>query len=244
VDLSVIVPCFREPPEVLDSLASIEETLRCMGRDWEMIAVDDASGDGTLERLTRWSSAGDSRRRVIAHPHNTGRGGAVRDGLLAARGRLAGFLDVDLEVGAHNILPMVLLLEAGADVVTVDRHYAIQADPAFLVRHVLSQGYRVLQRAMLALPVADTEAGFKFFRREAILPLLGLARSEGWFWDTEILWLAHRAGLRIREAPAVFLRRSEWPSSVRLASTVAGSLQGLARLARVQHGGGPGPDGR
>jgi dolichyl-phosphate beta-glucosyltransferase len=229
VDLSVVVPCFREPPEVLESLVRIEATLGRIGATSEIVAVDDASGDGTVDRLRAWAQGGDGRR-LIEHETNTGRGGAVRDGLLAARGRFAGFLDVDLELGPHYILAMLVALDAGADVVTANRLYALRAAPRFVMRHTLSQGYRLMQRRALRLPVADSEAGFKFFRRDAVLPLLAEAKSEGWFWDTEILWLAHRAGLHVHEVPAVFDWRPTWPSSVRVAPTVWEYVRGVRRL--------------
>jgi hypothetical protein len=69
-------------------------------------------------------------------------------------------------------------------------------------------------RTVLRVPLNDTETGFKFFRREKILPVLGRTEDRGWFWDTEIMVRAHHAGLTIIEIPALFIRRFDKRSSL------------------------------
>lgn len=77
-------------------------------------------------------------------------------------------------------------------------------------------------RTVLGVPLQDTETGYKFFNRKKILPIMKRTMHNGWFWDTEIMALAYRAGLRIREEPVLFIRRLDKKSSVRLLHDAVG----------------------
>jgi glycosyltransferase involved in cell wall biosynthesis len=151
--------------------------------------------------------------KVILHEKNAGRGQTVTDGFRAARGRIAGYLDVDLEVHCRYIPSLVRAIDRGADVATVRRIYAFQI--LSLDRYVMSRGYSFLVRTLLDVPVRDTETGFKFFRREAALPVMDEIRDPGWFWDTEFMVRARRRRLRIEEIPGAYIRRHDKTSTVR-----------------------------
>lgn len=213
LDLSVVLPCYNEKVVIEESTAEIVRVLEATRLSWEIIFVDDVSKDDTVARAERLCAA-DSRLRLIKHERNTGRGRTATDGLRAARGKIAGFLDIDLEVPARYIPPAVEAIRAGADVVCAWRIYL--PNLSLLHREVLSKGYSRLVRGQLGLPLRDTEAGFKFFDRAKILPVLERTHNPGWFWDTEIMARAYFAGLRIVEIPAVFVKRNEVPTTVRI----------------------------
>jgi hypothetical protein len=137
----------------------------------------------------------------------------VTDGFKAARGTIAGYLDIDLEVHCRYIPSLVRAIEKGADVATVRRIYAFQV--RVLDRYFMSRGYSWLVRRLLKLPYFDTETGYKFFRRESVLPLLDEVEDRGWFWDTEFMARAHQRGLRVTELPGAYIRRSDKTSTVR-----------------------------
>jgi glycosyltransferase involved in cell wall biosynthesis len=213
LDVSVVLPCYNERPVIEESTAEIVRVLETTRYSWEIIFVDDRSADDTVARAERLCAA-DPRLRLLCHERNTGRGRTATDGLLAARGAVAGFLDIDLEVPARYIPAAIEAVRAGADVVCAWRIYL--PNLPLLHREILSKGYARLVHALLDLPCRDTEAGFKFFNRERILPVLAETANPGWFWDTEVMARAHYAGLRIEELPAVFIKRNEVPTSVRL----------------------------
>lgn len=213
LDLSVVLPCYNEKVVIDESTAEIVRVLEATRLSWEIIFVDDVSKDDTVARAERLCAA-DSRLKLIKHERNTGRGRTATDGLRAARGKVAGFLDIDLEVPARYIPPAVEAIRAGAEVVCAWRIYL--PNLSLLHREVLSKGYSRLVRGQLGLPLRDTEAGFKFFDRAKILPVLEQTHNPGWFWDTEIMARAYFAGLRIVELPAVFVKRNEVPTTVRI----------------------------
>jgi glycosyltransferase involved in cell wall biosynthesis len=211
--LSVVLACYNEEGILADSFAQILRTLTWFGRPFEIIFVDDQSRDGTrevIDALVRDHS--DVDLRVILHDVNRGRGATVTEGFRAARGEVAGYLDVDLEVHSRYIPSLVEAIEQGADVATVRRIYAFQVRS--LDRYVQSRGYSFLVRKLLALPLHDTETGYKFFRRQALLPVLDEIEDPGWFWDTEFMARSLRRGLRIEEVPGAFIRRFDKRSSV------------------------------
>ncbi len=211
--VSVVLACYNEEETLETSFREIWRTLEGLNRTSEIIFVDDVSRDRTPEIIRSLVAAHPDRVRAIFHETNRGRGATVNDGFRAARAPLVGFLDVDLEVHARYIPSLVTALEDGADVATVRRIYAFQVSA--LDRYFMSRGYSMLVRWLLGVPLQDTETGFKFFRLERLRPVLDAIEDPGWFWDTEFLVRAHRAGLQIREIPGAYVRRDDKTSTVR-----------------------------
>jgi glycosyltransferase involved in cell wall biosynthesis len=211
--LSVVLACYNEEDVLEASFQEIRQTLEDFGHGWEILFVDDFSQDGTREILADIVARHPRLDlRVILHDRNYGRGTTVSDGFRAARGAIAGYLDVDLEVHSRYIPSLVRAIRNGADVATVRRIYAFQMRA--LDRYFMSRGYSYLVRRLLGVPFHDTETGYKFGRREALLPLLDEIRDGGWFWDTEFMVRAAGRGLRIQEIPGAYVRRWDKRSKV------------------------------
>jgi glycosyltransferase AglD len=211
--VSVVVACYNEESVLRESFAALAGTLEDFERSWEVLFVDDCSSDGTREIIRSLiEEHPELALRSILHERNRGRGATVGDGFRAARGEVVGYLDIDLEVHSRYIPSLVRAIEAGADVATVRRIYAFQV--LSLDRYLMSRGYSWLVRRLLGTSLHDTETGYKFFRRGAVLPLLDEIRDEGWFWDTEVMIRAERRGLRIEEIPGAYVRRYDKTSTV------------------------------
>jgi glycosyltransferase involved in cell wall biosynthesis len=230
VELSLVVPCYREEGHLAESIGRIAAVLRGHGIAFEVVFVEDCSPDGTRE-VVRALAARDPRYRAIYHDRNRGRGAAVRTGATAARGAIVGFVDIDLEVDASYIPPMVAAIRAGADVATGNRRIRLSPRPYHLLRHAMSLGYRVLYRALLRIPTRDPETGFKFFRRERLLQLLPHASHDGWFWDTQVMAYAALLGMRVDEIPCEFVRRADKQSTLRVVESTVGQTRELVRFA-------------
>ena len=167
--LSLVLACYNEEEILAESFRTIRETLDDIGRPYEIVFVDDVSRDRTREILRRIVEENkDVSLNVILHERNKGRGATVTDGFRAARGEIAGYIDVDLEVHPRYIPSLVRAIERGADVAVVRRIYAFQLK--VLDRYFMSRGYSFLVRKLLGVPLRDTETGYKFFRREALRP--------------------------------------------------------------------------
>jgi len=211
--VSVVIACYNEEQTLGTSFLEIKETLESLGHPFEIIFVDDVSRDRTRAILAEIVAGNPNLDiRLLLHERNLGRGATVTDGFRVARGEIAGYLDVDLEVHSRYIPSLVRAIEKGADIATVHRIYAFQLTS--LDRYVMSRGYSFLVRRLLGVSLRDTETGFKFFNRERALPVLESIRDPGWFWDTEFMVRGARAGLRIVEIPGAYIRRADKTSTV------------------------------
>lgn len=240
IDISIIVACYNEEPHLEDSIVQIEQTLNQTVYSYEIIFVDDRSVDGT-RAVIECLVATRPHARSLFHSQNTGRGRTVMDGFQLARGRVVGFLDIDLEVHCRYIPSMIsAILDDGYDVATGFRIYKIHLNAIDLVRHVLSVTYRKLVHLLLPVPVVDTETGYKFFRADRIGCVLEECMSPGWFWDTEIMYMAWENGLKIKEIPCLFVRRLDKKSTVRVFRDSWNYLREIIRFRkRIKASGGP-----
>jgi len=209
IDLSLILPCYNEAGLFEESVSRIQNVLVGTTFTYEIIFVDDHSIDGTQKYIEN------TRHRAIFHAKNYGRGRTVTDGMLAAKGKVVGYIDIDCEVDPVYIPKMVSTILMGkADVVIGKRYY--RTSPQSIVREILSRSYQWISDKMIGTGGLDTETGYKFFDRNKILPILSKATHPGWFWDTEIMVYAKRSNLTILEEPVLFLRRFDKKSSVNI----------------------------
>jgi glycosyltransferase involved in cell wall biosynthesis len=229
LDLSLIVPCYDEAGHLRDSVEQVVEVLDDTRWTWEIVFVDDGSRDDTRALIAEICAA-EPRCRFIFHERNRGRGAAVKTGFTASRGRVAGFLDIDLEVHARYIPSLVGAIEHdGVDVATGRRYYLLRQTGG-LLRIVLSWVYRRLIALWLNIGLSDTETGCKFFRRETAGGVVLESESDGWFWDTEVMARAALRDLEIREMPVLFLRRMDKRSTVRVWQDSWDYLRALVRF--------------
>lgn len=230
LDLSLVLACYNEESLIAESVREIVDVLDRSKLRYEIIFVDDRSEDQTRKLIDDLIAKFDHVPMVrIFHQVNKGRGGSVTDGFRIARGRIRGYIDIDLEIPPHYIFECVRALERDAEVVTARRIYTFRWRS--LDRYILTKGYFWLVKRVLGTALSDTEAGFKFFRHDRIGALLDEIEDQGWFWDTEFLLRSEVKGLVVREVPCLFLRRFDKTSSVNVMSD---SIEYLFRLTKFR----------
>jgi glycosyltransferase involved in cell wall biosynthesis len=227
MDLSLIIPCYNEGTHIERSLPEVALVLSTTNLDYEIIVIDDCSRDDTREKLQRLAAL-DPRICLRPNDHNLGRGGTVTRGIRESSAKVVGFLDIDLST--HPIYAPYLsrmILDDKTDVATCRRTYKIELRVLHRTwfRMVLSHGYRRFSNLMFQHGLKDTETGFKFFNRVKILPILDQICDHHWFWDTEVMVLSQRAGLRVTEVDSLYVRRPEKPSTVKIVRDVLGYLK-------------------
>ncbi len=219
-DLSVVIACYLDAPHVYENSMRLANYFLATRLNVEFIFVEDCSPDHTraeIERTVEELKKTSLATKTLFHQSNTGRGGAVMDGIRLASGNIVGFIDIDLEHLHDAILPMYLeMLDKNYDIVIGKR---LMLYPGlYLSRSITSYVYRFLLRVFVKMPVTDSETGLKLFRRSKILPIINLCRDKHWFWDTEVLHRAHLDGLIIHEHTIVFCKNLEKQSTVKLFS--------------------------
>ena len=203
--LSVVIPAYNEAARLGNTLRAVVDYLRQNFPDGELIVVDDGSSDQT-EELARQvlQDSGDLRTSVISYKSNLGKGRAVRLGLLAARGDVALFSDADLSTPISEAPKLIEPI--------VNSQYAVTFGSRALDRTLIGvhqpwrreQGGRVFNlvvRLATGLPFWDTQCGFKAFRMSVCRPLVEAATVDRFGFDVELLYLAFRAGLNLKEIP-------------------------------------------
>ncbi|MFN8583771.1 MAG: dolichyl-phosphate beta-glucosyltransferase [Dehalococcoidia bacterium] len=202
--LTVIIPAWNESQRIGATLDHLID--RCQGLDIaEVIVVNDGSSDDTAELVRARAQRATGRCiRLIEHERNQGKGAALRTGLAAARTELIGYLDADLSVGPEPFKDATREIEAGADVIVGVRiSHTGRADGAGQpwLRGQLSRLFKRFQRRLIGLPLQDTQCPFKLFTSDAVARTLPRCTSDGWGFDVEVLLVADRSGLRVREIP-------------------------------------------
>jgi glycosyltransferase involved in cell wall biosynthesis len=158
-----------------------------------------------------------------------GRGGALRTVWTGSNADIHVYMDVDLSTGLNALLPLVAPLLSGHSEVAIGTRLARGArvirGPK---REIISRSYNLLLHASLGTRFSDAQCGFKAIRADTARALLPLTTDTGWFFDTELLVLAERAGLRIHEVPVDWIDDAD--SRVDVVATALGDLRGIVRL--------------
>jgi glycosyltransferase involved in cell wall biosynthesis len=202
---SIIVPAYNESARIGGTLERILDHVK--GQRWnaEIVVVNDGSRDSTTEVAGRFA-AEHPQVRLIENPGNQGKGYAVRNGMLNARGKVLLFTDADLSSPIAEASKLFASLEKGADVAIGSRWLdpSLQFQRQSLKRQMMSRTYNLFIRAVLTFPYRDTQCGFKAFTRRAAEMIFPLQRITRWGFDAEIIYLAHSMKLKVVEVPVAW----------------------------------------
>lgn len=196
--LSVVVPAYNEETGIAATVTSLRDWLDAAGGDYEIIVVDNASEDRTLERLEPLLVPG--RIRVLENEVNRGKGYSMRRGMLEGGGRLRLHCDADCAPCLPS-LPRMLELSEQFDVVVGSRlvEGSEVGKRQTLPRRIAGRGFVELCRLVLSEPTRDLFCGFKLWRAEAAEQAYGRTRLEGWTFDAEVLAMARALGYEVTE---------------------------------------------
>jgi cellulose synthase/poly-beta-1,6-N-acetylglucosamine synthase-like glycosyltransferase len=228
--VDVIIPVYNEAQDLAASVLRLDNFLtRTFPYEYRVVIADNASTDSTLEIAQRLASRHEHIRAV--HLDAKGRGRALRQVWLASDADVVAYMDVDLSTDLKALLPLVAPLVSGHSDVAIGsrltRGSRVVRGPK---REFISRSYNLILKASLGASFSDAQCGFKAMRREVADQLLPLVEDNNWFFDTELLVLAERAGLRIHEVPV------DWTddpgTTVDIIATAVEDLKGVWRLLR------------
>jgi putative flippase GtrA len=232
-DVEIVVPVYNEA-------AGLEQSVRRLHRfltdgfpfSWRIVIADNASVDATPDIARRLALDLPSVRHLRLE--QKGRGRALRAAWSASPAKVVTYMDVDLSTDLRGLLPLVAPLMSGHSDLAIGTRLAhgsrVVRGPK---RELISRGYNRILHTVLRAKFTDAQCGFKAVRRDVIDELMGDVVDQGWFFDTELLVLAQRRGLRIHEVPVDWIDDPD--SRVDIVHTALTDLKGVARLL----GGGP-----
>lgn len=197
---SVIIPAFRQEKNIIRDVRRIENVLKGLRYDYEIIVVVDGFLDETFEKAKKIKSY---KIRVLGYEKNHGKGYAIRYGVNHAKGDIIAFIDSGGEIDPNGLSMLLEHFEwYNADIIVGSKLHPVSLVHYPFSRKILSFGYKSLTKVLFGLKIRDTQAGMKIFRRKAILSVLPKLKVNRYAFDIEILALAHSLGYeRIYEAP-------------------------------------------
>jgi glycosyltransferase involved in cell wall biosynthesis len=228
--VEVVVPVHNEERDLERCVRQLHAYLcSSFPFDYRVTIADNASADATWPLARRL--AGELEHVRAVRLEQKGRGRALREVWSASPAAVLAYMDVDLSTGLEALLPLVAPLVSGHS----DLAIGTRLSPGARVvrgpkRELISRCYNLLLHATLGSRFSDAQCGFKAIRADAARRLLPQVRDDGWFFDTELLVLAERSGLRIHEVPVDWVDDPD--SRVDLLVTAVADLRGVARLSR------------
>ena len=202
-DISIIIPAYNEERRLPTTLASILDYCRTRAEtSFEVIVVDDGSTDGTSE-VVREFEAASPEVKLLVYGSNRGKGYAVRFGVMNARGRLLLYNDADGATPIEEIARLEHAIARGADIAIGSRAMFSKDTTVETVwyRKYTGRVFNGVVNLLLVPGIADTQCGFKLFKREAAVNLFSRQQAERFSFDVEVLFLARKAGFKIFEVP-------------------------------------------
>jgi putative flippase GtrA len=229
--LDVVVPVYNEQIDLEPCVRRLHAYLRAeFPYRFRITIADNASTDATAEVAHRLA---ESLPEVAAvHLSEKGRGRALKFVWTHSDAAVLAYMDVDLSTDLGALLPLVAPLISGHSDLAIGSRLARGSRVVRGVkREVISRAYNLILRGTLAARFSDAQCGFKAIRADVATRLLPMVEDTGWFFDTEMLVLAERAGLRIHEVPVDWVDDPD--SRVDIVATALADLRGIARLARA-----------
>jgi putative flippase GtrA len=229
--VEIVVPVYNEQDDLVSSIHRLHRFLTTrFPFSFRLTIADNASTDAT------WAFARDLAAELpgvrAIHMDEKGRGRALRHVWSSSDAAVVAYMDVDLSTDLNALLPLVAPLLSGHSDLAIGsrlaRHARVLRGPK---RELISRAYNLILHATLATRFSDAQCGFKAVRTDVAHALLPLVADQAWFFDTELLVLAERAGLRIHEVPVDWADDPD--SRVDIVPTAVADLKGVGRVARA-----------
>jgi glycosyltransferase involved in cell wall biosynthesis len=232
LDVEIVIPVYNEAPHLAERIVELRTFLdQSFPFRTLVTVVDNASTDHTFEVATEL--AGRLPGVAALHLARKGRGHALRTAWSTSSAPVVAYMDVDLSTSLSALLPLVAPLLSGHRDVAIGSRLArgahVVRGPK---RELISRAYNLILRASLRGRFSDAQCGFKALRADAARQLLPLIEDDQWFFDTELLVMAERLGLRISEVPVDWVDDPD--SRVQIVRTALDDLRGVWRMARAR----------
>jgi len=202
--ISIIMPAYNEADRIVASIEETAKTFNDFGCLWELIVVDDGSGDETFERASKLSAKYPGNFIVKKNPFHLGKGRAIKKALHYISGDYVVFLDADMDLHPIQVQTLFDIMRLdNADVVIGSKLHPNSVVNYPASRRFISLFYYLLVRILFSLPCHDTQTGLKLFKTEVLRNVFPRLLVKKFAFDLEVLVNAHHLGYKITEAPIV-----------------------------------------
>jgi glycosyltransferase involved in cell wall biosynthesis len=226
--VDILLPVYNEEHVLEKSVNTLRDFMRktCKDFDWIITIGDNASVDRTLEEGKKLEKQFADVR--IFHLPEKGRGRMVKYAWTKSEADILSYMDIDLSTDLNAFPPMIRSIQEGFDIAIGSRQFkGADVDRSFR-REVISRGYIWILKLMLRFPFTDAQCGFKAASKKAVNELFPHIKDDEWFFDTELLFIAHREGYRVKEIPVRWIEDRD--SRVKILRTAWLDLLGVVRM--------------
>jgi glycosyltransferase involved in cell wall biosynthesis len=226
--VDIVIPVYNEEHVLAESLSTLRKFLaQGFEHEYRIVVADNASTDGTLALAQKLAQ----KHADVASLHipQKGRGRALRSAWLTSPADILSYMDVDLSTDLAAFPPLIEAIAGEGYDIAIGSRLAREADTKrSFKREVTSRSYNVMIKGLFFTRFSDAQCGFKAASRQAAQDLVPLIENNEWFFDTEMLILAEKAGYRIKEIPVRWLEDPD--TRVNVPKTVWEDIRGLMRL--------------
>ena len=226
--VDVLLPVYNEEHVLEKSVSRLRDFLlkNCKDFDWIITIGDNASIDNTLEKAKKLAKQFDDVR--VFHLPQKGRGRMVKHAWTKSEANILSYMDIDLSTDLNAFPPMIQAIIDGFDIAIGSRQYKGAVVDRSFRREVISRGYIWILKLMLGFPFTDAQCGFKAASKKAVDDLFPYIKDDEWFFDTELLYIAHKEGYKIKELPVGWIEDRD--SRVKILRTAWLDLKGVCRM--------------
>jgi glycosyltransferase involved in cell wall biosynthesis len=207
-EISIILPAFNESLQIENSVSAVEAAVGSFSKSYEIIVSEDGSTDGTdciVSKMARFS-----QNLILLHsPVRLGKGKAIKNALNRSRGKVIAFMDVDLATSLDCLHPLFDLVKKNGGMAIGSRHVKGSCVHRRASRTVFSLTYNLLVRLLFLDGIHDHQCGFKIMSREVAETILGSSKSDGYFFDTEMIVRCKKLGFPVAEVAVDWSEKKE-----------------------------------
>lgn len=236
MQLSVVIPVYNEEKIIKQSVCRLTEYLRSLDLSFEVLISDDGSRDSGAGIVSALSQKY-SEIRLLCNPLNRGKGAAVRDGMIAAKGDFIIFTDCDLAYGEAVIYDVFRRLKNhSCDVIIGSRTLHPDGYEGYSTfRRTVSKNYLKLLNRTLKIPHSDFQCGLKGFTAEARDKIFPSCKINGYAFDLEVLTIAEKLGLKVSEIPVKVLSETKHRAKLSMVSESVKMIRDVNKIKKTEY---------
>jgi glycosyltransferase involved in cell wall biosynthesis len=212
-EISILLPAFNEADQIERCVHEVEAAVRSFSKSYEIIVSEDGSTDGTEVIVAKMSK--NNQNIILLHsPTRLGKGKAIKNALSTSRGRIITFMDVDLATNLECLPQLLQVVKKNGGMAIGSRHVAGSRVQRGVSRTLFSLTYNLAVRLLFLDGIHDHQCGFKTMSREVAEAVLGVSKSDGYFFDTEMIVRCKKLGFPVVEVAVQWAEKKKGVSKV------------------------------